>query len=90
MPRLTRAFTPTHLALIAALATALLALTRAGPVAAAESVPAGAKEALALFVGRSHVSFEAIVSRREYAWLTTRPADLVGQSHSRDEPPDTG
>ena len=32
-----------------------------------------------LFVGRSHVSFEAIVSRREYAMLTTRPADLVGQ-----------
>ena len=43
-----------------------------------------------LFVGRSHVSFEAIVSRREYAALTTRPADLVGQSHSRYEPPDTG
>ena len=43
-----------------------------------------------LFVGRSHVSFEAIVSRREYAMLTTRPADLVGQSHSRYEPPDTG
>ena len=34
-----------------------------------------------LFVGRSHVAFEARVSRREYEWLTTRPADLVGQSH---------
>ena len=43
-----------------------------------------------LFVGRSHVAFEARVSRREYATLTTRPADLVGQSHSRFAPPDTG
>ena len=34
-----------------------------------------------LFVGRSHVAFEARVSKREYEWLTTRPADLVGQSH---------
>ncbi len=42
-----------------------------------------------LFVGRSHVAFEARVSRREYATLTTRPADLVGQSHSRFAPPDT-
>ena len=42
-----------------------------------------------LFVGRSHVAFEARVSRREYAALTTRPADLVGQSHSRFAPPDT-
>ena len=30
-----------------------------------------------LFVGRSHVAFEAAVSRREYAMLTTRPADLL-------------
>ena len=42
-----------------------------------------------LFVGRSHVAFEARVSRREYATLTTRPADLVGQSRSRFAPPDT-
>ncbi len=42
-----------------------------------------------LFVGRSHVAFEARVSRREYTTLTTRPADLVGQSHSRFAPPDT-
>lgn len=47
MPRLTRAFTPTHLALIAASAAALLWLIWAGPVAAAGSVPSGAKEALA-------------------------------------------
>jgi len=42
-----------------------------------------------LFVGRSHVAFEAHVSRREYATLTTRPADLLGQSHSRFATPDT-
>jgi len=42
-----------------------------------------------LFVGRSHVAFEAIVSRREYNTLTTRPADLLGQSHSRFAPPDS-
>ena len=42
-----------------------------------------------LFVGRSHVAFEGRVSRREYATLTTRPADLVGQSHSRFAPPDS-
>lgn len=42
-----------------------------------------------LFVGRSHVAFEARVSRREYATLTTRPADLLGQSHSRFAPPNT-
>jgi type IV secretory pathway VirB4 component len=30
-----------------------------------------------LFVGRSHVAFEAVVSRREYAALTTRPSDLL-------------
>ena len=43
-----------------------------------------------LFVGRSHVAFEARVSRREYATLTTRPADLLGESHSRFAPPDSG
>jgi type IV secretory system conjugative DNA transfer VirD4/TraG family protein len=43
-----------------------------------------------LFVGRSHIAFEAIVSRREYAALTTRPSDLVPQFHSRSGPPDTG
>jgi type IV secretory system conjugative DNA transfer VirD4/TraG family protein/uncharacterized protein DUF87 len=36
-----------------------------------------------LFVGRSHVAFEAKVSNREYEWLTSRPADLVGASHLR-------
>lgn len=30
-----------------------------------------------LFIGRSHVAFEAAVSRREYALLTTRPSDLL-------------
>lgn len=43
-----------------------------------------------LFVGRSHVAFEAVMSRREYSTLTTRPADLLGQSDSRFAPPDTG
>jgi len=42
-----------------------------------------------LFVGRSHVAFEARVSRREYEWLTTRPADLVGESHQRYDPPNS-
>lgn len=42
-----------------------------------------------LFVGRSHTAFEAVVSRREYAMLTTRPADLVAQSHQSVEPPDS-
>ncbi|MEA2632591.1 MAG: hypothetical protein QOE66_2810 [Chloroflexota bacterium] len=42
-----------------------------------------------LFVGRSHVAFEARVSRREYEWLTTRPADLVGQSQQRYDPPNS-
>ena len=42
-----------------------------------------------LFVGRSHVAFEAVVSRREYAMLTTRPADLLASDH-RYAPPDTG
>jgi hypothetical protein len=42
-----------------------------------------------LFVGRSHVAFEAAVSRREYAMLTTRPADLLA-SVERYAPPDTG
>ena len=40
-----------------------------------------------LFVGHSHVAFEAKVSKREYEWLTTRPADLLGQSHSRYDAP---
>lgn len=47
MPRLTRACTRTHLTLVGAAAAALVLLTWAGPVAAAESVPPGAKEALA-------------------------------------------
>jgi hypothetical protein len=42
-----------------------------------------------LFVGRSHVAFEAAVSRREYAMLTTRPADLLA-ADQRYAPPDTG
>ena len=32
-----------------------------------------------LFVGRSHVAYEAVVSRREYAALTSRPSDLLDQ-----------
>lgn len=43
-----------------------------------------------LFVGASHTAFDVIVSRREYALLTTRPADLLAQSHSRYDTPDTG
>ena len=42
-----------------------------------------------LFVGRSHLAFEAVVSRRECAALTTRPADLLEQAHLRYDPPDT-
>ncbi len=42
-----------------------------------------------LFVGRSHVAFDAAVSRREYAMLTTRPADLLA-ADQRYAPPDTG
>ncbi|MBI3746128.1 MAG: hypothetical protein HY264_06315 [Chloroflexi bacterium] len=42
-----------------------------------------------LFVGQSHVGFEAKVSKREYEWLTTRPADLLGQSHSRYDAPNS-
>ena len=42
-----------------------------------------------LFVGRSHVAFEARVSKREYEWLTTRPADLVGQSHPGYDAPNS-
>jgi hypothetical protein len=36
-----------------------------------------------LFVGRSHVAYEAVVSRREYAALTTRPSDLLEQKPQR-------
>ncbi len=36
-----------------------------------------------LFVGRSHVAFDAVVSRREYAMLTTRPADLLAAETER-------
>ncbi|MHB8959619.1 MAG: VirB4 family type IV secretion system protein [Candidatus Limnocylindrales bacterium] len=36
-----------------------------------------------LFVGRSHVAFEAVVSRREYAALTTRPSDLLAAGAGR-------
>jgi hypothetical protein len=44
-----------------------------------------------LFVGRSHTAFEAIVADREYAALTTRPADLADPSNPmRSAPPDTG
>ncbi len=44
-----------------------------------------------LFVGRSHTAFEAVVAEREYAALTTRPADLADPSHPmRSAPPDTG
>ncbi|MBA3779221.1 MAG: hypothetical protein H0X16_07985, partial [Chloroflexi bacterium] len=43
-----------------------------------------------LFVGRSHTAFEATVSRREYALLTTRPADLLEQARKRYDAPDTG
>ena len=43
-----------------------------------------------LFVGRSHAAFEAVVAEREYAALTTRPADLLGPSNPlRSAPPDT-
>ncbi len=42
-----------------------------------------------LFVGRSHVAFDAAVSRREYSMLTTRPADLLA-ADQRYAPPDTG
>jgi hypothetical protein len=42
-----------------------------------------------LFVGRSHVAFAAAVSRREYAMLTTRPADLLA-ALQRYAPPDSG
>jgi type IV secretory pathway VirB4 component len=41
-----------------------------------------------LFVGRSHVAYEAVVSRREYAALTSRPSDLLDQESQRFEPPD--
>jgi type IV secretory pathway VirB4 component len=36
-----------------------------------------------LFVGRSHVAFDAVVSRREYAMLTSRPADLLAAEAER-------
>jgi hypothetical protein len=39
-----------------------------------------------LFVGRSHVAYEAVVSRREYSALTSRPSDLLEQSHQRYAP----
>ena len=42
-----------------------------------------------LFVGRSHLAFESVVSRREYAALTTRPADLLEQAHLRYDAPDS-
>ena len=43
-----------------------------------------------LFVGHSHTAFEVVVSRREYQLLTTRPAELLAQSHSRYDAPDSG
>lgn len=36
-----------------------------------------------LFVGRSHVACDAVVSRREYAMLTSRPADLLAAATER-------
>jgi hypothetical protein len=39
-----------------------------------------------LFVGRSHVAYEAVVSRREYSALTSRPSDLLEPSHQRYAP----
>lgn len=43
-----------------------------------------------LFVGRSHAAFEAVVSEREYAALTTRPSDLADPpSPLRSATPDT-
>jgi hypothetical protein len=42
-----------------------------------------------LFVGRSHVAYEAVVSRREYAALTSRPSDLLDEEHQRYPPPDS-
>ena len=41
-----------------------------------------------LFVGRSHVAYEAVVSRREYAALTSRPSDLLDEEHQRYAPAD--
>jgi type IV secretory pathway VirB4 component len=41
-----------------------------------------------LFVGRSHVAYEAVVSRREYAALTSRPSDLLDEEHQRGAPAD--
>jgi type IV secretory pathway VirB4 component len=41
-----------------------------------------------LFVGRSHVAYEAVVSRREYAALTSRPSDLLDEENQRSGPPD--
>ena len=44
-----------------------------------------------LFVGRSHTAFEAPMADREYAALTTRPADLAAPgATSRSAPPDSG
>jgi type IV secretory pathway VirB4 component len=44
-----------------------------------------------LFVGRSHVAFEAVLAQREYDALTTRPADLVNPHHPmRSAPLDSG
>lgn len=42
-----------------------------------------------LFVGQSHTAFEAKVSDREYEWLTSRPADLVGQSQRSYDAPNS-
>jgi TraG P-loop domain len=42
-----------------------------------------------LFVGRSHVAYEATVSRREYAALTSRPSDLLEQARTRYAPADS-
>ncbi|MGH3452538.1 MAG: conjugal transfer protein TraC, partial [Haloechinothrix sp.] len=41
-----------------------------------------------LFVGDSHAAFQAMVSEREYATLTTRPSDLTktAQDPAADNP----
>jgi hypothetical protein len=64
------------------------ALTRYFDLTTAERralLHAGPGEGL-LFVGHSHAAFSAIVSKREYAILTTRPADLT-QTEIREPTP---
>ena len=64
------------------------ALTRYFDLTTAERralLHAGPGEGL-LFVGHSHAAFSAIVSKREYAILTTRPADLTQTEMQRANP----